>query len=370
MVEKEEKEKKKKDEGRKDEAQAQSGIIVQPAVNANEKGGLKEIVAIQEVKEIEKVPVAEPVAIAPREEIRTEVPSSLENWKPATSLGKRVFSGEISDIDTVLNSGLPIREPQIIDKLVPEIKNEIVLIGGRTGKGGGVQRIPVKITAKMHRSGRRLSMSAFAVVGNENGLIGVGGGHALEARDAIGKAIQRAKLNLVRVRRGCGSWECRCGTEHSVAFKTTGKSGSVRVELLPAPKGIGLVADDESKKILRLAGIKDVWVRTFGNTSARINLISAIYDALKKLYVFDREAGKVRRKIAEETETDEEEEEGEEGEKGEKEEKEMSEEEISEQDKEINEGADEKIIEEEAAEEVAEEAAEKEVENEAEGEKE
>jgi ribosomal protein S5 len=48
------------------------------------------------------------------------------------------------------------------------------------------------------------------------------------------------------------------------------------------------VADDESKKILRLAGIKDVWVKTFGSTSTRINLISAIYDALKKLYIYER----------------------------------------------------------------------------------
>jgi len=254
-------------------------------------------------KEVEKVP-AQATQSAPAEVIETKPPISLENWVPDTSVGKRVYAGEITDIDTVLGMGVPIREPEIIDKLVPDLKNEVILIGGRTGKGGGVQRIPVKITAKMHRSGRRLSTSAFVVVGNEDGLVGVGGGHAIEARDAIAKAIQRAKLNLVRVRRGCGSWECRCGTQHTVAFKTTGKSGSVRVELLPAPKGIGLVSDDESKKILRLAGIKDVWVRTFGNTSARINLINAIYDALKKLYEYEREEGVVRKKIIEETEED------------------------------------------------------------------
>ena len=263
---------------------------------------VKEIVVVKEVKEIEKVPV--PEVVAPAEVIQIRPQISLENWIPETSIGKKVFSGEINDIDTILNLGLPIRESEIIDKLVPDLKNEVILIGGRTGKGGGVQRIPVKITAKMHRSGRRLSTSAFVAVGNENGLVGVGGGHAIEARSAIGKAIQRAKLNIVRVRRGCGSWECRCGTEHTVAFKTKGKSGSVRVELLPAPKGIGLVADDETKKILRLAGIKDVWVRTFGNTSARINLISAIYDALKKLYIYEREEGLVRKKIIEDIEED------------------------------------------------------------------
>jgi small subunit ribosomal protein S5 len=260
---------------------------------------VKETVVVEEVKEIEKVPVPEVVP----EIIAVRPPLSLEKWVPKTSLGKKVFSGEIADIETVLNMGVQIREPEIIDKLVPEMKNEIILIGGRTGKGGGVQRIPVKITAKMHRSGRRLAMSAFVVVGNENGIVGVGKGNAIEARDAIAKAIQRAKMNIIRLKRGCGSWECRCGTEHSVAFKTKGKGGSVRVELLPAPKGIGLVADDETKKILRLAGIHDVWVRTFGNTSARINLITAVYDALKKLYIYEKIAeGTPRKKVIEEAE--------------------------------------------------------------------
>ena len=62
----------------------------------------------------------------------------------------------------------------------------------------------------------------------------------------------------------------------------------MKVELLPAPKGVNLVAADESKKILKLAGIKDVWIKTFGNTGMRMNLIYAIFDALKKLYIYER----------------------------------------------------------------------------------
>jgi small subunit ribosomal protein S5 len=103
----------------------------------------------------------------------------LDKWVPKTKIGKDVFSGKIKSIDEVLDLGLPLRESEIIDKLIPEIKNEVILIGGRTGKGGGIQRIPVKITAKMHRSGRRLASSAFVVVGNENGLVGVGKGNAI-----------------------------------------------------------------------------------------------------------------------------------------------------------------------------------------------
>jgi len=236
---------------------------------------------VQEVKEIQQVPVPEEVP-----KVRFE--TALDKWIPKTKIGKQVFSGQITSIDEVLNLGLPIREPEIIDKLLPEIKSEVILIGGRTGKGGGIQRIPIKITAKMHRSGRRLASSAFVVVGNENGLVGIGKGNAIEARDAIGKAMKRAKLNITRIKMGCGSWECECGTEHSIPLKTVGKTGSVRVELLPAPKGVGLVAENEAKKILRLAGIKDVWVRTSGNTSARINLVSAIFDALKKLYIYQK----------------------------------------------------------------------------------
>jgi small subunit ribosomal protein S5 len=246
---------------------------------------VEEVAAPEEVKEMEKVPTEEEV---PAEEIKLVVPSPLEKWKPRTSLGKEVFEGKVKDIEEIFKSGKIIKEPEIVDMLVPNLKSEVILIGRRTGKGGGAQRIPVKITATMHKSGRRFTTSAFSVVGNEDGLVGIGKGKAPEPRDAIAKSIQKAKLNLIKVERGCGSWECGCGEKHSIPFKTEGKSGSVRVVLMPAPKGVGIVADDESKKIFRLAGIKDVWVKSFGNTSMRINLITAIYNALKNLYTYNR----------------------------------------------------------------------------------
>lgn len=209
-------------------------------------------------------------------------------WKPKTELGKLVASGAITTIDEVLDSGKKIIESEIVDKLVPDMRSELILIGGRRGKGGGKQRIPIKITATMHRSGRRFTTNAFAVVGNENGLIGTGKASAKESRSAINKAVSKAKRNITRIKRGCGSWECGCDGNHSIPYRTKGKSGSVRVVLMPAPKGLGLVADDESKKLLKLAGIKDVWMKTYGNTGMRINLINALFDALKKLYMYDR----------------------------------------------------------------------------------
>jgi small subunit ribosomal protein S5 len=135
----------------------------------------------------------------------------------------------------------------------------------------------------MHKSGRRFKLTALVVVGNENGVIGIGKASSREHRIALEKASEQAKINVIRVRRGCGSWECGCGGEHSIPFRAEGKYGSVHVRLISAPKGVGIVANDTTKKILTLAGIKDIWVKTQGQTSTRQNLAFAVFDALKNL---------------------------------------------------------------------------------------
>lgn len=243
-----------------------------------------------EVKPVEVAvaPIVEPVAPAPVEPMRRFEESALDKWVPKTKLGREVFEGKVTSMDEILKSGRKIIEPEIVDKLLPGIKNELVLVGGRAGKGGGIQRIPVRITAAMHKSGRRFHTGALVIVGNEDGIIGIAQGRASETRDAIRKGIEKAKLNVIRIKRGCGSWECGCGTEHSVPYKIAGKSGSVKVELMPAPRGVGLVAENEAKKILKLAGIKDVWVKTYGNTGMRINLVNALFEALRKSYIYDK----------------------------------------------------------------------------------
>jgi small subunit ribosomal protein S5 len=233
--------------------------------------------------EVKEEKIEKPELIKKPEEV-VRVEEEIEAWIPKTSLGKSVIQGKVTDINKILESGVKIKEHQIVDRLVPNIESELVLIGGRPGKGGGIQRTPIRISAKMHRSGRRYSSTAFAIVGNKDGIVGIGKGRGKETRASIEKAIQKAKLNIIKVPRGCGSWECECGEPHSIPFKTKGKSGSVRVELIPAPKGIGLAVDDESKKILRLAGIKDVWGRTLGDTGTRFNLIKAVFNALKNLH--------------------------------------------------------------------------------------
>ncbi|MEM1675020.1 MAG: 30S ribosomal protein S5, partial [Desulfurococcaceae archaeon] len=135
-------------------------------------------------------------------------------------------------------------------------------------------------------AGRRTRFRVVVVVGNEDGFVGVGSGKAPQYLDAVNKAVRNAKLNITPVRRGCGSWECRCGEPHSLPFIVKGKSGSVVVVLKPAPKGTGLVAGDIAKAVLRMAGLKDVWTETFGETRTNINFAKAVVNALRNTYRF------------------------------------------------------------------------------------
>jgi small subunit ribosomal protein S5 len=89
-------------------------------------------------------------------------------------------------------------------------------------------------------------------------------------------------MSLYPIRRGCGSWECDCGEPHTLPFKVKGKSGSVTVTLLPAAKGLGLVAGDTAKVVLTLAGIKDSWSKSIGHTSTPTSFAFATFNALKQ----------------------------------------------------------------------------------------
>lgn len=211
-----------------------------------------------------------------------------EIWKPKTKLGKKVANGQITDIREALNSGTKIMEPELVDQL-DNFDDEVILIGGTPGKGGGKRRTVSKRTCRMHKSGERYSTKSMVVIGNRKGVIGLGMGQANDTRAAIEDATRKAKLNLVEVDKGCGSWECDCGTDHTVPFEVTGKSGSVTVTFKPAPKGIGIAASDELTKLVELAGYDDVWVQTRGKTRTNENLIKAGFNALKKINEMKRE---------------------------------------------------------------------------------
>jgi len=191
----------------------------------------------------------------------------MEEWEPKTKLGRMVKNGEIKDIKEVFRLGLPIMEAEIVDMLLPDLKEDV---------------LDVTIVQRMHKSGRRTKFRALVAVGNENGYVGLGKGVAKEVGPAIRKGIRKAKLNLIEIRRGCGSWECGCNLPHSIPFEVKGRCGSARVTFKPAPRGVGLAATKIPKKILTLAGIRDVWSYSSVQTTTTVNFAGAVYDALKK----------------------------------------------------------------------------------------
>ncbi|MCL5101709.1 MAG: 30S ribosomal protein S5 [Candidatus Parvarchaeota archaeon] len=212
--------------------------------------------------------------------------NKLQGYNFKTDLGKRVAAGEVTDIDEILNKNINILEPQIVDYLLPGLQTDFLFIGQSKGKLGGGKRRIIRNTQKVTAKAKKQDFAAMAVVGDGNGHIGIGKGSALESVTAKEKALKKAKLNIIKIKRGCGSWECACESPHSIPFKVSGKSGSVIVTLSPAPKGIGFCVADDIKTILKLAGIKDVWSRVEGQTRTRINLGYASFKALKSLSAY------------------------------------------------------------------------------------
>ncbi len=193
----------------------------------------------------------------------------LEEWTPRTRLGRLVQQGKISSIEEIFAEGFKIREPEIVDMLLPDIQEEVIHIG---------------IVQKQTDAGEKTRFKAIVAIGNGNGYVGLGSGKANQVRTAIEKAAKDARLNITLVRRGCGSWECGCGQPHSLPFETSGKSGSVVIKIIPGPRGLGLVASEVAKVILRLAGIKDCWTRSYGQTRTVPSFAYALYNALKRTY--------------------------------------------------------------------------------------
>ena len=204
-----------------------------------------------------------------RSRTRRETSRTLEQWVPRTQLGKMIQEGRITSIEEVFMGGLQLREPQIVDALLPDLQEEV---------------ININLVQKQTDAGEKSRFKAIVSVGNRDGYIGLGGGKASQVRTAIEKAAVDARLKVVPVRRGCGSWECGCGKPHSVPFQVEGKCGSVKIIIIPGPRGLGLVASEVAKVILGLAGIKDCWTRSYGSTRTVPSFAYAIFDALKKTY--------------------------------------------------------------------------------------
>ncbi|MBI4150469.1 30S ribosomal protein S5 [Candidatus Woesearchaeota archaeon] len=233
------------------------------------------------------VPEEAPDIITPiaEEEVPVEAKFSLavEQWRPKTEIGKAVKSGEVTSIDEVLDSGKKILEAEIVDVLFPNLESDLLMIGQSKGKFVGGQRRVFKQTQKKTKEGNKPKFATYAVVGNRDGIIGIGYGKSKETVPAREKALRNARLHIIKIRRGCGSWQCGCKQPHSIPFTVYGKCGSVEIWLMPAPKGKGLIVEKECQKILALAGIKDAWSKTKGKTVSKINLVNACFAALQEL---------------------------------------------------------------------------------------
>lgn len=197
---------------------------------------------------------------------------TLREWMtqgPRTRLGRMVVSGEITTFEQAVASRLPIREPEIVDAFFqPNLFVEMI------GRPRRIQR--------MTDSGQRTRFNVMVVVGNKDGIVGLATSKGKEVAITIQKATNQAKLNMIAIRRGNGSWESGGGPGRSVPMKITGRAGSTRITLMPAPTGKGLVIGETGRLILQMAGITDVWSSSKGQTRTQYNFARATFNALKQ----------------------------------------------------------------------------------------
>ena len=148
--------------------------------------------------------------------------------------------------------------------------------------------VAINRVAKVVKGGRNFRFSALVVVGDEQGHVGVGNGKAAEVPDAIKKAIQEAKKNLVEVP--------IVGT--TIPHEYLGQFGSASVLLKPGQEGSGLIAGGSVRPVLELAGYKDIKTKVIGTNNPR-NVVYATLEALKSMNTVEEIARKRGKKVEE-----------------------------------------------------------------------
>ena len=205
--------------------------------------------------------------LSPAQQRRRAAEERISNWIPKTELGRKVVAGEITTVEEAVATGVPLREPPIVDLLNPDLSEEV---------------IDIHMVQRMSDSGRRVRFAVTTIVGNGNGIVGLGRVSGKLVRPTITKALDRAKMNIIEIRRGSGSWECSTAVPNSLPFEVSGRTGSTRVTIKPAPPGVGLVTNQVGQIMLRLAGVEDAWSFTKGQTQTIYNFASAMFKALEK----------------------------------------------------------------------------------------
>lgn len=185
-------------------------------------------------------------------------------WHPKTKLGHLVKQGLV-DAQGIFQFSMRIKEPEIVDHLFKNLKEEVLVM---------------KSVQKQTKAGQRTRIKAVVAIGDGKEYIGLGVKSAKEAATAIRGAILNAKCNLRPIK--LGYWGDKFGETHTVTVKSTGKSGSVSMRVVPAPRGSGIRAGSVAKRIFQLAGIKDIFTSTKGNTATNENLVKAAVKALDR----------------------------------------------------------------------------------------
>ena len=146
--------------------------------------------------------------------------------------------------------------------------------------------VSISRVAKVVKGGRTFRFSAVVVVGDGAGHVGVGNGKAAEVPDAIKKAIEEAKKNLVEVP--------IVGT--SIPHEFVGQFGSAKVMLKPAAEGTGIIAGGSVRPVIELAGYRDIRTKVIGTNNPR-NVVYATLEGLKNMQTLEQVAKKRGKKV-------------------------------------------------------------------------
>ena len=141
--------------------------------------------------------------------------------------------------------------------------------------------VTINRVTKVVKGGRRFRFAALVVIGDKNGHVGFGTGKANEVPDAIKKAIESAKKNMITV----------ATVKTTIPHEVTGVYGAGRVVLRPASEGTGVIAGDPVRAVVELAGISDILSKSLGSATP-INVVRATIEGLKSLETVEQVAAR------------------------------------------------------------------------------